>query len=150
MIAAQQNSEVLVLNRIIKQKLIGLHNKLSNTEELSLAEISLKETIKEVINLHNRQAGVFFGIEAGQFGSVDLIGKNRGLTGNPGLKTEQLFLILNELSACLILESKLYYLLKDSKRKSNLPEYFTLMPDQKRAIGLIAKSLNSYDKFTKV
>lgn len=149
MLTAQQSSEVLVLNRIIKQKLIGLHNKLSNSNELSLAEISLKEIIREAINLHNRQAGVFFGIPAGQYKSVDMADKRKNTIGTSGLKTEQLFLILSELSVCLILESKFYSLLKDIRRKSGGSEYNHLMTDQKRIMGLISQCLNSYDKFTK-
>lgn len=146
MLTAQKNSEILVLNRIIKQKLIGLHNKLSNTDELTLSEISLKESIRESINLHNRQAGV---IHPGQFVSMVLTEEKKGHIGLSELKTEQLFLILNELSACLILESKLYSLLKNIKLKSGAPEYTELITNQKRIISLISQGLNSNDKFTK-
>lgn len=144
----QESSEALTLSRIIRQKLTGLHNKLSGVDSLFLAEISLKETIRETINVHNQQIKQLLGLTGGS-AAPPAFPETRKLRKKPPITTEQLYLILNELSAILVLESKLEAVLDEINQKHRVAGGDRLLAEQKRIIKLIFERLASYEKFTK-
>lgn len=148
MLNAKESSEALILARIIRQKLTGLHNKLSNAGELSLAEISLKEAIREAINIHHRQPGHFLGLVDESAAVRDGVKNNKRGLMDAGLKTEQLYLILSELKSIFVLESKLYAILREVKRRFRPVNGGQLVDEQERITKLIYEQLSSYEKFS--
>lgn len=58
--------QLITLNRILKQKGIGLINKMINSAPLSQSEEKLKQTLEQVLILHRKQEQLLTKITGGR------------------------------------------------------------------------------------